>query len=203
MSFEATRRWRATSTAARGPRSTKSTGVQTCENEWVAMRSSIAELRFKPRPRIITLDLCKNIVSYFLHNYSNISVFARIMYRLSFNLSGNKDRGHSIPRKAGFEADAPNQLSPVLTYGYSATERCLRNHRDALLVMSISAAHTRASLFTGRFFQCPASASPTGNDFQQPTLPYNEFSANGNNPHNSVSQPRGLPHPPRESPSRG
>jgi len=34
----------------------------------------------------------------------------------------------------------------------------------------------------------PASASPTGNDSQ---LPYNDFSANGNNPLNSVSQPKG------------
>ena len=37
----------------------------------------------------------------------------------------------------------------------------------------------------------PASASPTGNDSQQPTLPYNDFSANGNNPLNFVSQPKG------------
>ena len=49
----------------------------------------------------------------------------------------------------------------------------------------------------------PASASPTGNDSQQPTLPYNDFSANGNNPLNFVSQPKGalqnagpLPHTP-------
>jgi hypothetical protein len=28
----------------------------------------------------------------------------------------------------------------------------------------------------------PASASPTGNDSQQPMLPYNDFAANGNNP---------------------
>jgi len=39
--------------------------------------------------------------------------------------------------------------------------------------------------------QSQASASPTGNDSQQPTLPYNDFSANGNNPFNSVSQPKG------------
>jgi|GEM_PF-2331233 len=37
----------------------------------------------------------------------------------------------------------------------------------------------------------PASASPTGNDSQQPTLPYNDFSANGNNPLNFVSQSKG------------
>ena len=37
----------------------------------------------------------------------------------------------------------------------------------------------------------PASASPTGNDSQQPTLPYNDFSANGNSPLNFVSQPKG------------
>jgi hypothetical protein len=37
----------------------------------------------------------------------------------------------------------------------------------------------------------PASASPTRNDSQQPTLPYNDFSANGNNPLNFVSQPKG------------
>jgi hypothetical protein len=30
----------------------------------------------------------------------------------------------------------------------------------------------------------PASTSPTGNDSQQPTLPYNDFSVNGNNPAN-------------------
>ena len=40
----------------------------------------------------------------------------------------------------------------------------------------------------------PASASPTGNDSQQPTLPYNDFSANGNNPLNFVSQPKGALH---------
>ena len=34
----------------------------------------------------------------------------------------------------------------------------------------------------------PASASPTGNNSQ---LPYNDFSANGNNPLNSVSQHKG------------
>ena len=37
----------------------------------------------------------------------------------------------------------------------------------------------------------PASASPTGDNSQQPTLPYNDFSANGNNPLNFVSQPKG------------
>jgi hypothetical protein len=37
----------------------------------------------------------------------------------------------------------------------------------------------------------PASASPTIDHSQQPTLPYNDFSANGNNPLNSVSQPKG------------
>src|SRR5271157_1869779 len=37
----------------------------------------------------------------------------------------------------------------------------------------------------------PASASPTANDSQQPTMPYNDFSANGNNPLNFVSQPKG------------
>jgi hypothetical protein len=37
----------------------------------------------------------------------------------------------------------------------------------------------------------PASASPTGNDSQQPMLPYNDFAANDNNPLNSVSQPKG------------
>jgi len=39
----------------------------------------------------------------------------------------------------------------------------------------------------------PASASPTGNNSQ---LPYNDFSANGNNPLNSVSQPKGALHQP-------
>ena len=37
----------------------------------------------------------------------------------------------------------------------------------------------------------PASALPTANDSQQPTLPYNDFSANGNCPLNFVSQLRG------------
>src|SRR5579864_4713029 len=37
----------------------------------------------------------------------------------------------------------------------------------------------------------PASASPTANDSQPPTLPYNDFSANGNYPLNFVSQPKG------------
>lgn len=37
----------------------------------------------------------------------------------------------------------------------------------------------------------PTSASPTGNDSQQPTLPYNDFSANVNNPLNFVSHPKG------------
>ena len=40
----------------------------------------------------------------------------------------------------------------------------------------------------------PASASPTGNDSQQPTLPYNDFSANGNYPLNFVSQSKGALH---------
>jgi hypothetical protein len=37
----------------------------------------------------------------------------------------------------------------------------------------------------------PASASPTADDSQQPTLPYNVFSANGNYPLNFVSHPKG------------
>jgi hypothetical protein len=37
----------------------------------------------------------------------------------------------------------------------------------------------------------PASASPTANDSQPPTLPYNDFSANGNYPLYFVSQPKG------------
>ena len=37
----------------------------------------------------------------------------------------------------------------------------------------------------------PASASPTANDSQQPRLPYNDFSANGNYPLNFVSQSKG------------
>src|SRR5271157_1811713 len=41
------------------------------------------------------------------------------------------------------------------------------------------------------FLREPASASPTGNDSRQPTMPYNDFSANGNNPLNFVSQPKG------------
>jgi hypothetical protein len=40
----------------------------------------------------------------------------------------------------------------------------------------------------------PASASPTANDSQQPTLPYNDFSANGNCPFNFVSQSKGALH---------
>jgi hypothetical protein len=40
----------------------------------------------------------------------------------------------------------------------------------------------------------PASASPTGNDSQHPRLPYNDFSANGNNPLNFVSHLRGALH---------
>src|SRR5579864_342368 len=40
----------------------------------------------------------------------------------------------------------------------------------------------------------PASASPTTSDSQQPMLPYNDFSANGNYPLNSVSQPKGALH---------
>jgi hypothetical protein len=48
----------------------------------------------------------------------------------------------------------------------------------------------------------PASASPTANDSQQPTLPYNDFSANGNYPLNFVSQPKGaLQYGPRAPPS--
>jgi hypothetical protein len=34
-----------------------------------------------------------------------------------------------------------------------------------------------------------------GNDSQQPMLPYNDFAANGNNPLNSVSQPKGALQP--------
>jgi hypothetical protein len=45
----------------------------------------------------------------------------------------------------------------------------------------------------------PASASPTGNNSQ---LPYNDFSANGNNPLNSVSQPKGALHNCRPFPPR-
>ena len=37
----------------------------------------------------------------------------------------------------------------------------------------------------------PASASPTEDDSQQPSLPYNDFSANSNNPLNFVSQSTG------------
>src|SRR5271157_4503934 len=44
------------------------------------------------------------------------------------------------------------------------------------------------------FLREPASASPTGNDSRQPTMPYNDFSANGNNPLNFVSQPKGALH---------
>ena len=40
----------------------------------------------------------------------------------------------------------------------------------------------------------PASASPTANDSQPPTLPYNDFSANGNYPLYFVSQPKGALH---------
>jgi hypothetical protein len=40
----------------------------------------------------------------------------------------------------------------------------------------------------------PASASPTGDDSQQSTLPYNDFSANGNYPLNFVSQSKGALH---------
>jgi hypothetical protein len=42
--------------------------------------------------------------------------------------------------------------------------------------------------------QSLASASPTANDSQPPTLPYNDFSANGNYPLNFVSQPKGASH---------
>ena len=48
----------------------------------------------------------------------------------------------------------------------------------------------------------PASASPTGNDSQQPTLPYNDFSANGNNPLNFVSQSKGALQFPFPCPAR-
>jgi hypothetical protein len=37
----------------------------------------------------------------------------------------------------------------------------------------------------------PVSASPAENDSQQTTLPYNDFSANGNYPLNFVSQSKG------------
>jgi hypothetical protein len=37
----------------------------------------------------------------------------------------------------------------------------------------------------------PASALPTAKDSLQPTLPYNDFAANGNNPLNSLSQSKG------------
>jgi hypothetical protein len=40
----------------------------------------------------------------------------------------------------------------------------------------------------------PASASPTGDDSQQSTSPYNDFSANGNYPLNFVSQSKGALH---------
>ena len=40
----------------------------------------------------------------------------------------------------------------------------------------------------------PASASPTGDDSQQSTLPYNDFSANGNYPLNFLSQSKGALH---------
>jgi hypothetical protein len=50
----------------------------------------------------------------------------------------------------------------------------------------------------------PASASPTGDDSQQSTSPYNDFSANGNYPLNFVSQSKGAlqatPPPPRLGP---
>jgi len=46
----------------------------------------------------------------------------------------------------------------------------------------------------------PASASPPGNDSQQPMLPYNDFAASGNNPLNSVSQPKGALHKRRSFP---
>ena len=36
----------------------------------------------------------------------------------------------------------------------------------------------------------PACASPTGNDSQQPTVPYNDFSANGTTPLTSCLTPR-------------
>jgi hypothetical protein len=37
----------------------------------------------------------------------------------------------------------------------------------------------------------PASASPTASDSQQTMLPYNDFSANGDNPLEIVSRPKG------------
>jgi len=40
----------------------------------------------------------------------------------------------------------------------------------------------------------PTSASPTGDDSQQSTLPYNDFSANGNYPLNFLSQSKGALH---------
>ena len=40
----------------------------------------------------------------------------------------------------------------------------------------------------------PASASPTADDSQQSTLPYNDFSANGNYPLNFVSHSVGALH---------
>jgi hypothetical protein len=40
----------------------------------------------------------------------------------------------------------------------------------------------------------PASASPTADDSQQSTLPYNDFSANGNYPLNIVSHAKGALH---------
>ena len=46
----------------------------------------------------------------------------------------------------------------------------------------------------------PASASPTADDSQQSTLPYNYFSANGNYPLNFLSHCKGALHPP--SPAR-
>ena len=42
----------------------------------------------------------------------------------------------------------------------------------------------------------PASASPTANHSQQTSLPYNDFSANGNNPLSFVSQSKGALHLP-------
>src|SRR2546430_374163 len=47
----------------------------------------------------------------------------------------------------------------------------------------------------------PASASPTASDSQHSTLPYNAFSANGDNPLNLLSQPEGALHKCSPSPA--
>ena len=50
-------------------------------------------------------------------------------------------------------------------------------------------------LFLGRLPSGRASsASPTGNDSLRSMLPYNDYSANGNNPLNSVSRSKGAVH---------